>query len=134
MRRASSDTVRIEYAVPKRRVEQALAGYLRRVRSRVGLRRAILFGSYAKDNYSHDSDIDLAIIADGLPEDHSERYALLKDTVLGLDLQPFAYTVKEWERMARAESGFVQEILAHGKVIYPKRSRINFHSKNPRET
>ena len=122
MRRGSSDTVRIEYAVPKRRVEQALARYLKRVGSRVGLRQAILFGSYARDNYSSDSDIDLAIIADRLPQDHAERYVLLKETVLGLDLQPFAYTVKEWERMARTKSGFVHEILRHGKVLYPPRS------------
>ncbi len=96
------------------------------------LRQAILFGSYARDNYSYDSDIDIAIIADGLPQAPSERYALLKTTVLGLDLQPFAYTVKEWDAMTRTESGFVQEILRHGKVLYPPRSRpgsLNGNSK-----
>lgn len=125
MRRGSSDTVRIEYAVPKRRVEHALARYVKRIRSRVELHQAILFGSYARGNYSHDSDVDVAVIADRLPEDYGERYALLKETVLGLDLQPFAYTVKEWEKMARTESGFVQEILRHGKVIYPPGSRTS---------
>ena len=121
MRRGSPDTVRIEYAVPRRRVEHALARYVKRIRSRVGLQQAILFGSYVRDNYSHDSDVDVAIIADRLPEDHGERYALLKETVLGLDLQPFAYTVKEWEKMTRTESGFAHEILSHGKVLYPTR-------------
>ncbi len=130
MRRGSSDTVRIEYAVPKRRVEQTLARYVKRIRSRVGVHLAILFGSYARGNYSHDSDIDIAIIADRLPEDHVERYALLKETVLGLDLQPFTYTVKEWEEMTKIESGFVREILSHGKVLYPHHEPASIQKPN----
>ncbi len=120
--------------MPRGRVEHALARYLKRIRSKVELQKAILFGSYARDNYSHDSDIDVAIIADGLPQDHAERYALLKETVLGLDLQPFAYTIKEWRRMARTESGFAQEILSHGKVLYPPRPRPAASTRTPNET
>ncbi len=118
---ASYDTVRIEYAVPKKRVEKALELYLERIRSKIQLSQAILFGSYAKGNYS--SDIDIAIVADHLPQNETVRYALLKESILGRDLQPFAYTVAEWREMAETKSGFQQDILKHGKILYPPRPR-----------
>ncbi len=121
LRSASYDTVRIEYAVPKKRVEKALQLYLKRIRSKIHLRQAILFGSYAKGNYSSDSDIDIAIVADRFPENQAVRYALLKESILGQDLQPFAYTVTEWREMAKTRSGFFQDILKHGKILYPPR-------------
>ncbi len=117
MLKGSNGTVKIKYAVPRKRVETALQHYLKRVSSRVNLHQAILFGSYARDNYSPGSDIDIAIIADGLPTDHGERFALLKETVLGLDLQPFAYTGREWKKMLKTGSGFAREIVKHGKVL-----------------
>ncbi len=88
-----------------------------------------MFGSYARGNYSHGSDIDLAIIADGLPQDHAKRYALLKDTVGGLELQPFAYTVKEWDSMTRTKSSFTQEVLRHGKTLYSHKPRDKGETK-----
>ena len=119
MPRGSYGSVRIEYAVAREKVERSLTHYLRRVRSKVQLHKAILFGSYAKNNYSHGSDVDIAIIADGLPQDHGERYAALKESILGLDLQPFVYTTEEWIKMVNAGSGFAREILKHGKILYP---------------
>ncbi len=109
--------MRIEYAVPRKKVETALKHYLKRVSTRVKVHQAILFGSYAQDNYSPGSDIDIAIIADGLPGDPGERFAMLKETVLGLDLQPFAYTTEEWEKMVKTHSSFAREIVKHGKVL-----------------
>ena len=112
--------MRTEYAVPRKRVEAALRHYLKRLSPRVKIHKAILFGSYAKDSYSYDSDIDIAIIADGLPEDPGQRYALLKETILGLDLQPFAYTKKEWEMMLRNNSSFARQILRQGIDLRPE--------------
>ncbi len=106
MPRGSYGSVTIEYAVARDKVERSLARYLGRVRSQVKLHKAILFGSYARNNYSHGSDVDIAIIADDLPQDHGERYAFLKESILGLDLQPFAYTTEEWKKMINARSSF----------------------------
>jgi len=113
----SNSTVRIEYAVPRERVETALRHYLKRINTLVKVHQAILFGSYAHDNYSPGSDIDIAIIADGLPRDQGKRFSMLKETVLGLDLQPFAYTTEEWEKMLETDSSFAAEIVKHGKVL-----------------
>ncbi len=72
---------------------------------------------YAHDDYSPGSDIDIAIIADNLPSDPGKRFAMLKDTVLGLDLQPFAYTTEEWGKMLETDSSFASEIVKYGKVL-----------------
>ena len=117
MPKRSNSTVRIEYAVPRKKVENALQQYLKRINTRVKVHQAILFGSYANDNYSPGSDIDIAIIADDLPSDPGKRFAMLKDTVLGLDLQPFAYTTAEWGKMLETDSSFAGEIVKHGKVL-----------------
>ena len=109
--------MRIEYAVPRKKVETALQHYLKRISTQVKVHQAILFGSYARDNYSPGSDIDIAIIADGLPGDPGKRFAMLKDTVLGLDLQPFAYTSEEWKKMLETDSSIAAEIVKHGKVL-----------------
>lgn len=109
--------MKIEYAIPRKKVETALQHYLKRISTQVKVHQAILFGSYAQDNYSPGSDIDIAIIADDLPSDPGKRFAMLKDTVVGLDLQPFAYTTGEWEKMLETDSSFAGEIVKHGKVL-----------------
>ncbi len=114
--------MKIEYAVPRQRLEKALGNYLRRASTKVKLREAILFGSYAKNNYSPGSDVDLAIIADGLPAKATERYAMFKETVLGLDLQPFVYTKQEWNQMIKSSTSFASEIRQHGRRLYPEKS------------
>jgi len=115
--------VRIEYAVPRKKVETALQQYLKRISTQIKVHRAILFGSYAQDNYSPGSDIDIAIIADDLPSDPGKRFAMLKDTVLGLDLQPFAYTTAEWGKMLETDSSFAREIVKHGKILLSEKGR-----------
>ena len=113
--------MRIEYAIPRRKVETALQHYLKRISAQIKVHQAILFGSYAQDNYSPGSDIDIAIIADDLPSDPGKRFAMLKDTVLGLDLQPFAYTTEEWKKMLETDSSFAGEIVKHGEVLVSER-------------
>lgn len=109
--------MKIEYAIPRKKVETALQHYLKRISTQVKVHQAILFGSYAQDNYSPGSDVDIAVIADNLPGDPGKRFAMLKDTVLGLDLQPFAYSIEEWDRMVKTHSSFAKEILEHGRIL-----------------
>ncbi len=118
----SNATVRVEYAVPKQKVEHALERYVTRLKTRVSLRKVILFGSYARDSYSHGSDVDLLIVADDLPSDQSQRYTMFKDTLIGLDLQPFSYTTQEWSSLVKTGSGFAREVRQHGIAIYPRKS------------
>jgi predicted nucleotidyltransferase len=114
--------VRIEYAIPRKKVEIALQHYLKRISAQIKVHQAIIFGSYAQDSYSPGSDIDIAIIADGLPSDPGKRFAMLKDTVLGLDLQPFAYTSEEWDKMVKNHSSFAREIVKHGKILLSEKA------------
>src|SRR2546427_11732442 len=60
---------------------------------------------------------DNSYITGNLPSNPSKRFAMLKDTVLGLDLQPFAYTTEEWQKMIETDSSLAGEIVKHGKVL-----------------
>ncbi|HHV19439.1 MAG TPA: nucleotidyltransferase domain-containing protein [Thermoanaerobacterales bacterium] len=48
----------------KRRVEEIVTKYSRLVKEEIDVKHVYLYGSYAKDNYSSDSDIDVAIVGD----------------------------------------------------------------------
>jgi predicted nucleotidyltransferase len=128
--------VKIEYAVPRKKVETAIQHYLNRISSQIKVHQAILFGSYAQDDYSPGSDIDIAIIAEDLPSDPGKRFAMLKDTILGLDLQPFAYTTEEWEKMVKTHSSFAREIVKKGKILQSEkrakpRGSVSVIERNP---
>ncbi len=64
----------------------------------------------------------MLIVADDLPSDQSQRYTMFKDTLIGLDLQPFSYTTQEWSSMVKSGSGFAREVRQHGIAIYPRKS------------
>jgi predicted nucleotidyltransferase len=118
--------VKIEYAIPRRKVEQELRRYVTRLitnHKEIRFQKILLFGSYAKNNYSHGSDVDILIIADNLPRNLSERYAIFKESMNGLDLEPFSYSSMEWKNMVRTNSSFAHEIIKYGFQIYPR-----FHS------
>ncbi len=47
-------------------------------------------------------------VADEFPTSLGKRYALLKETVLGLELEPFPCTPAEWREMLRSPSCVLQ--------------------------
>jgi hypothetical protein len=61
---------------------------------------------------------------------------MLKDTILGLDLQPFAYTTEEWEKMKKTHSSFAREIVKKGKILQSEkrakpRGSVSVIERNP---
>ncbi|MFA4663184.1 nucleotidyltransferase domain-containing protein [Pyrococcus kukulkanii] len=80
---------------------------------------AVIFGSFTKGTYGLGSDVDLFIVARGLPEDFDERLKLLyllNETETVID--PKAYTPEEVEKMFAKGHLFLFELSEHGKVIY----------------
>jgi predicted nucleotidyltransferase len=77
----------------------------------------ILFGSYAKGNFTEDSDIDLCVIAERLPEDEMRRRTLVglyktpKITAMGFYPQEFINFLKK-------RRCFVYDIISDGIVVY----------------
>jgi len=120
LRGRSSDSVKIKYALPEETVEKIVSTYIERLKRRIDILLAILFGSYAKGNYSFGSDIDVLVVAEHLPEDLSKRFSLLADNELGYEIQPFGYTRKEFDKMLKERHPLALEVLKTGKIIYLK--------------
>ncbi len=69
-------------------LDALLADYVCRLLDQgVGLVGFIQFGSTAKPAIKTESDIDLLIIGDDLPEDHADRYALFNNIEATLEAQ-----------------------------------------------
>lgn len=80
----------------------------------------ILFGSYARDEATVDSDVDLFIVAP-TKERFFERMAtvlsLVRDLYKGLALSPIVLTPDEVKQRLQRGDQFVQEILENGVTL-----------------
>ena len=79
----------------------------------------VLFGSVARGSYTYWSDIDLLIVAEGLPEDYFKRFDLL----IGLNkpcraFDAFGYTPAEFERMLVRGHVTVLDSMADGVCLH----------------
>jgi len=88
--------------------------YAEEVRKALNPSCIILYGSYAKDNETKDSDIDIAVIFDGYTGDW------LKDSALLWKLTRNVSTVIEPILLDRTQdpSGFVEEVFNTGEILY----------------
>lgn len=89
--------------------------YAEAVKKFFPVRMVILYGSYAKNTNREYSDIDVAVVVDHNDEDYLEsRQQLFKiGTDIDCRIEPVLI-----ERDHRDPSGFFEEILRTGEVIY----------------
>ncbi len=80
----------------------------------IPIKKAILFGSYAKGSRQPDSDVDAAIFSDYF-EDNTrvEGITYLLMNAMDLDLEPIAFTAREYDE----KLGIVTEIIQTGVEI-----------------
>ncbi len=98
---------------------------IKEVLTSFGVEKIILFGSYAYGVPNTDSDIDLLVIKENLPESETRNFRLkLKKALwskIGKYNLPFDLLVDNEERIKkRIEMGdlFYKEIYYKGKLIY----------------
>lgn len=87
--------------------------------------RVILYGSHATGAARGGSDIDLLIVkqTDRPPlARRLEVERLLADRAVPLDL--VVYTPDELRRLFAAGSPFIEEVLAHGRVLYMRKATV----------
>lgn len=81
--------------------------------------KAILFGSYARGDFSEVSDIDLLIISDELPENLKERldFLFLKRD-FAPRVEPIGWTKREYELRKEAKDPFIELLEKEGIVLW----------------
>ncbi len=84
---------------------------------RLGIRKAILFGSLARGDVAEASDIDLILVKETSKRfvDRMEEALVTLDPHVGLDV--LVYTPAEFAELLETRP-FVQEAVREGRVIY----------------
>ena len=81
--------------------------------------RVVLFGSFARGDYTAMSDLDLCIIL-AQAEDWFERQRRFRRLVdlPGIEVEPHIYTVVEYAKMLEQENPLALRIREEGKVLH----------------
>ena len=115
MQKKSSSSVRIYYPkFDREQLIQRLKERLDALEEKLPLQLVVLFGSYAKGNYTVASDIDLLIVHEG--EERKDAYATVKKTFSIPHLEPHMYSEGQYERL----KGNISKMIENGIVLFSK--------------
>lgn len=108
MPRKSSSSARVFYpAFATEGVVRALRLRLAALAGELPLRLVILFGSYAKGNYTIASDVDLLVVYRG--NKREDDYAVVKRMLNLPRLEPHVYTETEYEEVQESLHRWIEE-------------------------
>ena len=83
--------------------------------------RVVLFGSYANDRMTADSDVDFLVVAESdLPRHKRSRELYRQLRPLRFPLDIVVYTPDEVQRGCRTPVSFVSQALQEGKTVYER--------------
>ncbi|MGH2961246.1 MAG: nucleotidyltransferase domain-containing protein [Solirubrobacterales bacterium] len=110
-------------AVEERRAERArlvrvARDYAERLADRLpGVRSVVVAGSVSRGDFNVWSDIDVIVVADGLPDGVRDRLeVLLEGAPPGIEA--FGYTPDELERELGRRNALVRDAVEHGVSVY----------------
>lgn len=118
MRRKSLDSVKI-YS-PRFRKEEIIRILKKKayiLAKKMGVKKIILFGSYARNRYTAASDIDILIIYND-KERRSNLYSEIWDIIDIPEIQLHIYTLEDYIKMKRQDNPFIKDIEKHGIIIW----------------
>ena len=93
--------------------------YAEVVRKHFGVKKIVLYGSYVRDAAREDSDIDVAVVVERVDGDFLASEARLFRLRRAIDARIEPVLLEE----SNDESGFLEEILKKGEVIYSSESQ-----------
>lgn len=99
-----------------RKADSRITAFLREVRKKYNIERAILFGSRARDEHLKDSDYDIILVsADFRDIFFTKRCALTYDfwQHWPIEIEPLCYTPDEFE-LKKNQIGIVSEAIKEG--------------------
>ena len=94
-------------------VTETIAEYIRALKkNNINVNQAILFGSYAKGNYSEWSDIDLAVVSEAFEGSWIKDRKKIRAITLSIssDIQVLPYRPEDF----KSDDPFVKEIIETG--------------------
>lgn len=98
-------------------INNAVREYILDLSKEIPVQKVVLFGSYAKGNFTKDSDVDLAIFSDyfeGTPRIDGIKFLLSRARKYAkLDFQPIPFTYRDYVE----RDGFAGEVVRGGVEI-----------------
>ncbi len=82
----------------------------------------VLFGSFARNDYSVESDIDLLIVKDTDKRPIWRRVEVRKLIKTSMPVDIIVYTPQELLNLKKAKSHFLESVLQEGQILYEKKS------------
>ncbi len=102
-------------------IDQLIVELAETIRRKYKPQKIVLFGSYARDRPTEDSDIDLFIVKETdarMVDRFVEVKRLIYDPQLRIPVSPLVYTPRELEERLNMGDDFVKEIMSEGRVLY----------------
>lgn len=99
-----------------RRVINTVKQYIKLIPKEVGVKRAYLFGSYARGKEKEESDIDIAVVIENMPDFFSTQ-KLLMQLRRNVDLRIEPHPIMEQD--FNSSNPFAWEIEKTGIKVYP---------------
>jgi predicted nucleotidyltransferase len=91
-----------------------------------GIAAAFVFGSYARGDTREDSDVDVFILDDGVPERLCARRTIDAEIFLGREVNVVQMTRDEFAQRLASKSGFAGEVL-RGPKLWIRGSDLDLH-------
>jgi len=113
MPKKSTSSVRIFYpGFSREELIQTLRQKLADLQKQLPCLLVVLFGSYARGNYTVASDVDLLVVYQG--EENDQAFATVKSTLSIPHLEPHVYAENDYRTMKDT----IQKMITGGVVIY----------------
>ena len=108
-----------EIKLPNVLYREALEAYLKALFERLSPRFVVLYGSVARGDFGVGSDVDILIVAEGLPEKFEDRLKTLFDiNPTTAPIEPIGYTPKEFEELLKRRHATALYAMDEGIPIY----------------
>jgi predicted nucleotidyltransferase len=79
----------------------------------------ILFGSFARGDYSHESDLDFLVVLPGVPDHYGEMVRLRRVLArIPMPIDVLVYSVEEVQQRGHLRGTTLYHALREGKVLY----------------
>lgn len=119
MPKESSSSVRVYYPqFDRQQLIRRLKEDLEALKEKLPLLLVVLFGSYAKGNYTVASDVDLLVVYEG--KDRKDAFATVKKTISIPRLEPHVYSESEYEEVKET----IRKMTRDGITLFKRRETI----------